>query len=55
MVGDKPYKEGDEGLCEICSKNKGIYGVDPYTQELYGETVWIFMCNDCYNTLCDDV
>lgn len=42
--------------CDICGEIKDVsYDVNPYNEDVYGEVVYLWMCEDCYIDLCNDI
>lgn len=41
--------------CEICGSVFASLVADPYDEEIYGETNMRWLCDDCYNDLCQDI
>lgn len=50
----KEPKEGDKGPCEKCGK-EGKYCTDPFMYDVWNETVWKFLCDECYQNSVDDI
>ena len=42
-----------EGTC-YCGK-KGVWCVDPYSKDVYGEYNVVCLCDDCYQIACEDI
>jgi hypothetical protein len=40
--------------CEFCDK-MGWRTIDPYTQDLYNTTVYVYLCWDCYEDRMADI
>ena len=41
--------------CEICNNDIAEYVVNPYKSEIYDMTEYCYICNCCYNELCEDI
>jgi hypothetical protein len=52
-------KEKEKHKCCRCKKaflkSQLLYGPDPYEQEVNGDRKKVYLCEDCYNILCDDI
>jgi len=43
-------------MCEVCNKEKVVqYVKDPYLLDMYSEHKYIWICEECYKRLCDDI
>ena len=49
---DNPYL-----TCEHCEENGEDVEVrvNPYTQDIHNEISYEFICDTCYDTMCDDI
>ena len=48
----------EQHQCECeCGKHEGKveYVIDPYQEEIYGETEWRWLCERCYEDLAMDI
>lgn len=54
---DKSEKEPDKRRCENCGKQDDTvrYTTNPFAEEVYGEKVYVTICSQCYQELCDDI
>ena len=43
------------GICRFCGEQLGTLRINPYIEELYGEIVVTYICDDCYCELCADI
>ena len=43
------------GICKFCGEQLGTLRINPYIEELYGEIVVTYICDDCYPELCADI
>ncbi len=54
----KHYKGGTD-YCDSCHrqfvKMDLNYGPDPFVREVYGENRSCVLCDECYNSSCDDI
>ena len=41
-------------ICEITGLPER-YVINPYTEDIYGEEVWEWMCDECYHDACMDI
>lgn len=44
-----------EGCCERCGSHNASYIADPYVEEIYGDIQMCWLCDECYNDLCQDI
>lgn len=44
-----------DGYCEICGSPFASFVADPYDEEIYGDATMRWLCDDCYNDLCQDI
>ena len=40
-----------QALCECCGEEIGTYRSDPFMEEIYGEIIEKYICDDCYDNL----
>ena len=50
----------DKGELRFCDGGceetvKCLYVIDPYLEEIHGETEYVWMCKHCYDSACDDI
>ena len=45
----------EESICEWCGNTGAFCCVDPYTEEMTGESVHVCICVDCYNESVDAI
>lgn len=40
--------------CDYC-ENYGTWEIDPYRYEIYGEIIWMILCDFCFDLRKDDI
>ena len=45
----------DKGICQVCGEELGPLRVNPYIEELDGEIVCVYICDDCLYELCQNI
>lgn len=41
--------------CTCCGSPTSKRVVDPYARDIYSEEVWLDLCDECYQRMCDDI
>lgn len=44
----------DEPICERHNLPEH-WVIDPYFEEIHGEVIWAWICDECYGELLDDI
>lgn len=44
-----------DGYCDICGSANAHYRAEPYMQDMYNKTVMVWLCDNCYNNIVDDI
>lgn len=52
---DKPVDMHAPGPCADCPSVEAYWCIDPYTQELFNETLYMFLCAKCYQDRADEI
>lgn len=49
--------EEEKNKCDICGEYKADveYTIDPYIEEIYGESIYKNMCDECYQNAIYDI
>ena len=49
-------QSNDKEPCEVCGTTNDVeYCINPYYQDMDGEEIWQWLCDDCYNTFVMDI
>ena len=48
-------KQPNNVPCEVCGEKKADYIVDPYLAEVHNQTVYAWLCEDCYQEKLNDI
>ena len=43
------------GICKFCGEQLAPLRINPYIEELYGEIVCVYICDDCLYELCQNI
>ena len=42
-------------ICIYCDEEEGELRINPYMQDVHDEEIEVFICDECFDTLCDDI
>jgi hypothetical protein len=52
---EEPFDSEGVGPCSSCNGPEAHWCIDPYMQEIFNETYYMFLCYKCYQNRAEDI